>query len=102
MLFERGKAELSYEAKLKINEIVTRIKTSDISGMKISVRVDELTDSKKNKALAQRRADSIRNYIINQGVKREILIAEGNVFHRAPDRKTDYVVEVQIKNRGHL
>lgn len=97
MLFDRGKVDLRNEAKNQLKEIISRIKAGSPSEIRIVARVDEFADEKNNQSLAQRRADAIRSYIISQGIRSNLVIADGQVLPRAPGRRTDYEVEFQIK-----
>lgn len=76
--YETNKFELSEEAKNTIDTTMFKIldRTPDII-VEISSHTDSIDTEEYNLELSQKRAESVKNYLINKGIDPERLIAKG-------------------------
>ncbi len=70
-LFDTGKAELDAEAKGELNRIAESIRNHDSSPVMIEGFADATGPSDFNWELSKRRANAVRDYLIEQGVHPE-------------------------------
>lgn len=67
-LFEFNKSDLTDEAKQVLGSLATKLKADDqVKQARIVGYADRIGSDKDNEALSQRRADSVREYLIAQG-----------------------------------
>jgi OOP family OmpA-OmpF porin len=68
-LFGFGKATLRPEGKAKLNELVSRLKTVDIDTILSTGHSDRIGASEPNQRLSMERAETVKSYLISQGVQ---------------------------------
>ncbi len=78
VLFDFDRHELRPEMHDSLNQLVERIISSaDIVGIEVVGHTDGVGSPAYNMALSQRRADSVRQYMVEQGVPTEQITARG-------------------------
>ncbi len=77
VLFKLNSAELTDASKTKLNENAAKLNYSKGVSIEISGHTDSTGSAAYNKSLSQRRAESVLNYLVNQGVSRDDLTAVG-------------------------
>ena len=75
--FEAGSALLTDSGKLILDDIVGMLKTMDISKIEVIGHTDNVGDPAKNLALSLARADSVKTYLIAQGMASEMIGTSG-------------------------
>ena len=81
--FRSGSAEIDPQSDSILNQVALTLKANpDIKRMRIEGHTDETGGRDLNMRLSQERANAVRNYLINRGVKPDRLRAEGY----GPDR----------------
>ncbi|MEO7068443.1 MAG: OmpA family protein [Rhodanobacter sp.] len=77
-LFAFGKADLRAGADDSLHQLASKLRLAEkIESVKIFGYSDRVGTPDYNKSLSQRRADSVRDYLINQGVAPALIQAEG-------------------------
>lgn len=113
--FDRSSiADMNPEGRQNLRNIAERIKTLDsVDGITVQAHADRLGTAAYNKQLSQRRANSVKNYLVSQGIPASIINAVGMgdvqpvvqcndvakaelIRCLAPNRR----VEVQISGKG--
>lgn len=79
-LFNFDSATLRPEGQAQLNKLAEKIgkHQDDIAAIKVDGYTDRLGSYAYNMDLSQRRANSVRSYLITQGVKPSLLTAEGH------------------------
>lgn len=77
-LFAFGQADLRSGADESLHKLASKLRLAKkIESVKIFGYSDRVGDAAYNKALSQRRANSVRDYLIDQGVVPALIQAEG-------------------------
>ncbi|MFB6371873.1 MAG: OmpA family protein [Bradymonadaceae bacterium] len=96
--FETGKAKIQSRSYSLLDQLATLIKKHDeIELLRIEGHTDNQGSKQMNRDLSQRRADSVRNYLINEGVSPERLAATG--FGESQPLAPNNTAEGRAKNR---
>lgn len=69
VLFAFGKAELSREGQQALDEIINKIKGLDLKQFTIIGHTDRIGSVANNQLLSERRATTVKNYFITQGIR---------------------------------
>ncbi len=78
VFFHSGKAKIKRESYDVLNQVAeVMIKVQRIKGVQVEGHTDSRGSARYNKKLSQRRADSVRNYLIGRGVETGRLSAVG-------------------------
>ncbi|MBF0370841.1 MAG: OmpA family protein [Magnetococcales bacterium] len=80
--FDFNEATIKSEARTSLNQVADILHKSSGLHVEVQGHTDILGDEEYNLHLSQRRADSVRNYLIGQGVSSDRLSARGYGFHR--------------------
>jgi outer membrane protein OmpA-like peptidoglycan-associated protein len=90
--FETGKADITPESESILQSALETMKTYPDMVVEISGHTDNTGDAQLNKTLSQKRADSVRNYLINKGIEpdRIIAIGYGEEIPRVPNDSSDH------------
>jgi len=85
--FATGKANLSPESEIVLQSAFETLETNGNIIVEISGHTDDVGSDSNNKALSQRRADSVRFWLINKGIAPDRIIAKGYgyEFPRVPN-----------------
>ncbi|HWN70676.1 MAG TPA: OmpA family protein [Haliangium sp.] len=96
--FEFGKAVLLDESKGLLDEVAGIIKEHpDIKKVRVEGHTDNVGGKSFNQRLSQQRAQSVREYLISQGVEPKRLLAQGYGMDKPID--TNDTEEGRAKNR---
>lgn len=77
-LFPFGRSELSAAGKQELAQLAGRLKTFEhLNAVHVAGHTDYLGSSAYNQKLSQQRADTVRHYLINQGLDADIVHAQG-------------------------
>ena len=89
--FATGKADITPESESVLNGAVNTMETYGDIIVEITGHTDDVGSSSNNKMLSQRRADSVRFWLINKGIAPERIIAKGygEEFPRVPNDSPD-------------
>ncbi|MEK2644035.1 OmpA family protein [Bdellovibrio sp. BCCA] len=102
--FNVASTELSPSSRRALDEIANEIKKTEDSFGRIRIEglTDPTGDAERNQQLSQRRADTVRNYLISRGVSEEKLEAVGkgpvnnntmaSAAQNARDRRVDFEI----------
>jgi len=77
VLFASGRADLKSSADGNLNRLVTFLNKYPDRTVNIDGYTDSVGSEDYNLGLSQRRADSVKSYLLNQGVRSERLVASG-------------------------
>lgn len=75
--FDTGKATLKPESYESLNELVDFMKRKKTTVIQIAGHTDDVGDDASNMTLSQKRAESVRNYLIKKGVEANRVTAKG-------------------------
>jgi outer membrane protein OmpA-like peptidoglycan-associated protein len=104
LLFDTGKSELKPEARKTLQEAAERVKKFKHAAITISGHTDNVGNEASNKALSEKRAESVRAWFVNtEGVpaaglsakgfgKSQPVADNGNEQGRARNRRVDVVI----------
>lgn len=97
ILFDTGKDTIKPESESLLLEIVTLMKSN--AGLKLSVEghTDSQGQAKFNQVLSQRRAESVRSYLVKKGIAKTRLFAKG--WGDTKPVETNQTEEGRAKNR---
>ena len=105
VLFETNKSDLMPGAQIKLNEVAEALTQQDSES---KIAVEDFTDSQGgaayNQELSQRRAQSVRDYLVSRGIAADRVTSEGfgltrpiadnaNAEGRANNRRVEIVVK---------
>jgi outer membrane protein OmpA-like peptidoglycan-associated protein len=107
VLFKTGKWDLKPGAMAKLDEIADALKGKD-QPIAVYGFTDNVGTRDDNLELSQRRADSVRSYLTNKGIPRDLLSAQGkgpdapvadnqSIEGRAQNRRVEIVVQPKAK-----
>jgi outer membrane protein OmpA-like peptidoglycan-associated protein len=110
VLFASAKTELLPAAQLKLNEVANAlIKEDPLSKMVVEGHTDSQGSAPFNQDLSQRRAQSVRDYLVSRGIASDRITAKGFGFTRsvadngspegrANNRRVEIVVQPSVAN----
>ena len=105
VLFASGSAEIQSGGNSNLNKLVNFLKQYPDRNVQIEGHTDNVGSAEYNLALSQRRADSVRRYLIQQGIDSRRLLATGVGMGRpvasndtATGRQQNRRVEIIIEN----
>lgn len=75
--FETGKASLKKESYAELLELVEYLELKENVQIEIAGHTDDIGEEKPNLILSQKRAETVRNYLISKGIKGTRLKAKG-------------------------
>jgi OOP family OmpA-OmpF porin len=75
--FETGSAQLTGASQAKLDEAAQTLKQNPGLAVEVAGHTDSLGDAEKNRALSQRRAESVRDYLVSAGVAADTISARG-------------------------
>lgn len=106
-LFDFDRSELKAEGRRALDDLYERLKGVDVELVLIVGHTDSIGTDAYNMRLSQRRANSVRNYLVSKGLPANRIRTEGRGESQPiADNKTDEGrarnrrVEVQINQRG--
>jgi OmpA-OmpF porin, OOP family len=103
--FKTGSAELEPESNSILNQVALTMKANrQIKRVRVEGHTDETGSRETNMRLSQARAESVRDYLVNRGVKSDRLSAQGfgpdrplikgtDDAARAKNRRVEFIVE---------
>jgi len=77
VLFEFGKAQLRPEGKQKLDELAGRIGDANVDEIVAIGHADRIASENYNQKLSEERANAVKVYLADKGVKPELVKAEG-------------------------
>ncbi len=102
-LFAFDHYDLKPAARARLDALVQRMHGARINAIHVVGYTDSIGSEKYNQKLSERRADSVRNYLIQDGVPADIITAEGRGKHdfvasnkTAAGRAKNRRVEVEV------
>jgi outer membrane protein OmpA-like peptidoglycan-associated protein len=110
VLFASGKTELLPAAQLKLNEVADAlIKEDPLSKIVVEGHTDSQGSAPFNQDLSQRRAQSVRDYLVSRGIASDRITAQGygltrsvadtgSPEGRANNRRVEIVVQPSVPN----
>lgn len=103
--FDLGSATLLPQARANVREFAAALNLSDLRGVKVAIEghTDAVGDAAANKALSERRAASVREYMIQLGIDGSRLVAVGYgedrlAFPNAPEAPENRRVQAKKIN----
>ena len=89
--FATGKSDVTPESETVLQGALKTLQTYDDIIVEISGHTDNVGSSSSNQRLSQKRADSVRFWLINNGVKPDRIIAKGygEEYPRVPNDSSD-------------
>ena len=89
--FETGKSDITPESAVVLQGALKTLTTYPDIIVEISGHTDDVGSSSSNQTLSQRRADSVRFWLISNGVDPDRLIAKGygEEYPRVPNDSSD-------------
>jgi outer membrane protein OmpA-like peptidoglycan-associated protein len=105
VLFESGRAELKVGAVSNLTKLVVFLNQNPGRDVEIEGHTDNVGSDDYNQGLSQRRADSVKSYLVQQGIDSQRIMASGKGESQpvtdnasASGRQQNRRVEVIIKN----
>lgn len=105
VLFATGRAELRGNATETLNKLAAFLHKYPNRNIEIEGHTDNVGSSEYNQGLSERRADSVRSYLVRQGISSQRIVALGKGMHSprvdnttADGRQLNRRVEVIILN----
>jgi outer membrane protein OmpA-like peptidoglycan-associated protein len=95
--FKTGKADLTPEAKATLDGMVGKLKARPELRLRIEGYTDNVGKDDANLTLSQRRADSVRNYLVSKGIAPDRFQTKG--YGRQYPIASNDTVEGKAKNR---
>lgn len=89
--FETGKSDITPESAVVLQSSLKTLTTYPDIIVEISGHTDDVGSSSSNQKLSQKRADSVRFWLISQGVEPDRIIAKGygEEYPRVPNNSSD-------------
>ena len=89
--FETGKADITPESEVVLQGALKTMQTYSDIIVEISGHTDDVGSASSNQALSQRRADSVRFWLIGKGIQPDRIISKGygEEFPRVPNNSSD-------------
>lgn len=90
--FETGKSDITPESEVVLQGALKTLQTYSDIIVEISGHTDDVGSSSSNQALSQRRADSVRFWLISKGIQADRIIAKGygEDFPRVPNDSPEH------------
>jgi outer membrane protein OmpA-like peptidoglycan-associated protein len=110
VLFASAQSSLLPDAQVKLNEVANAlIKEDPLSKMVVEGHTDSQGSAPYNQDLSQRRAQSVRDYLVSRGIASDRIVAQGFGFTRsiadngspegrANNRRVEIVVQPSVAN----
>jgi outer membrane protein OmpA-like peptidoglycan-associated protein len=105
VLFTSGRADLKVGAASNLDRLVTFLNQYPGRNIEIEGHTDSVGSDDYNQDLSQRRADSVRSYLMQQGINSQRIVAAGKGEHQpvadngsAGGRQLNRRVEIIIEN----
>jgi outer membrane protein OmpA-like peptidoglycan-associated protein len=105
VLFSSGRADLKVGATSNLSRLVTFLNQNPSRNVEIEGHTDNVGGDDYNQGLSRRRADSVRSFLIQQGISSQRITATGKGEHQpvadndsASGRQQNRRVEVIIEN----
>jgi OOP family OmpA-OmpF porin len=76
-LFEFDKYNLKPTGKAKLDELVTDMRQFDVNSIGVAGHTDSKGTEEYNQGLSERRAATVKNFLVSQGVDPALITAEG-------------------------
>ena len=103
IFFETGKAELKPISYVELNKAVDLLRNNGTMVIEIGGHTDNVGSDTQNQRLSQKRAESVRSYLVLAGIEEKRLIAKGygevqpiesndTPEGRAANRRTEFVI----------
>ena len=85
--FETGKADITPESEVVLQSALKTMQTYSDIIVEISGHTDDVGSASSNQSLSQRRADSVRFWLISKGIQPDRIISKGygEEFPRVPN-----------------
>ncbi|KAB0500020.1 OmpA family protein [Pseudomonas vancouverensis] len=97
VLFAFNKSDLTPEAKSQLDSLMGKLQDADVVSIKVVGHTDSKGTEAYNQALSERRASSVAEYLINQGLAPSKITSEGKGENQPiADNETE---EGRAKNR---
>jgi outer membrane protein OmpA-like peptidoglycan-associated protein len=104
VLFASGKADLLPTAQVKLNAVADALKDQDDRKIVVEGHTDSQGSEQSNMVLSQRRAQSVRDYLVSRGVAADAISASGvgqgrpiadnkSAEGRADNRRVEIVIQ---------
>lgn len=77
VLFDFDKAELRDAGKQKLDELITQTKDADVDEVVVVGHADRIASEQYNQKLSEERAQAVKSYLEERGVKGRLVTAEG-------------------------
>ena len=108
VLFRSGEANLLSSAKVKLDQVATALLAVPARNLIVEGHTDSQGSESYNQGLSQRRADAVRDYLVQRGYPRERIQARGmgkgspiadnaSPEGRANNRRVEIVIEREVK-----
>lgn len=103
-MFEFDRADLTAAGRTRVDEIVRTARGAGFTATSIALTgyTDPLGSTKYNQALSERRAATVRDYLISQGVSASIISAEGRGEQNLKVTEADCRARGEAKTRKAL
>lgn len=103
-LFEFDRADLTAAGRTRVDEIVRTARGAGFTATSIALTgyTDPLGSTKYNQALSERRAATVRDYLVSQGVSASIITAEGRGEQNLKVTEADCRARGEAKTRKAL
>lgn len=75
--FETGSATLTSESYPELNKLLDFMKTRKLTVIEIAGHTDNVGEDDANLVLSQKRAESVRNFLISKGIDTKRVVAKG-------------------------
>lgn len=75
--FESGKSNLTKDSYGELKELLEYMKLKDDIIIEIAGHTDDVGDDESNLKLSQKRAETVRNYLISKGISYKRVVAKG-------------------------
>jgi outer membrane protein OmpA-like peptidoglycan-associated protein len=72
-----GWADVLPEGRAQLEGIARQLRTSNVSSVQVIGHTDVIGDAASNQVLSQRRADTVRDYLVDHGVRADAVSAIG-------------------------
>jgi OOP family OmpA-OmpF porin len=76
-LFDFDKSNLKPAGQAKLDELVGDLRQVDISSIAVKGYTDSIGTEAYNQRLSERRADTVRSYLVEKGVNSSVVTAQG-------------------------
>lgn len=109
ILFEKGRHELSSEAKKRLDVVVHTVKQNPERSITIAGYTDSSGRAETNRTLSQKRAEQVKSYLESKGIAASRIVSEGHgesdaiaSNETAEGRAENRRVEITLRPPGEL